>query len=118
VMSTDNNRIEINVVDLGTAMEIIETLAGLKPLTSFSFSLNEEGVSAVNEVLRLVEWGIGKNKPKLKEAALEVLLPLVEPEPGTPLNVNLTEYEVKSMEEVLALIVRALDKHKDGVLTR
>ena len=117
-MSTDNNRIEINVVDLGTAMEIIETLAGLKPLTSFSFSLNEEGVSAVNEVLRLVEWGIGKNKPKLKEAALDVLLPLVEPEPGTPLNVNLTEYEVKSLVEVLALIVRALDKHKDGVLSR
>jgi hypothetical protein len=117
-MSTDNNRIEINVVDLGTAVEIIENLAGLKPLTSFSFSLNEEGVSAVNEVLRLVEWGIGKNKPKLKEAALEVLLPLVEPESGTPLNVNLNEYEVKSMEEVLALIERALDKHKDGVLTR
>ena len=118
MMSTDTDRIEINVVDLGTAVEIMEALADLKPLTSFSFSLNEEGVSAVNEVLRLVEWGIGKNKPKLKKAALEVMLPLIEPEPGTPLNVNLTEYEVKSMVEVVALIVRALDKHKDGVLTR
>ena len=90
----------------------------MKPVSSFSFTLNTDGLSSVSEVLRLVNWGIGKNKPKLKGAALDVLSPLVESEPGVPNNVNLTEYEIKSMEEVLALIDRALSRHKDGVVTR
>jgi len=117
-MAEDKNQIEINIESIQIAQEIIETFTRLKPLSSFSFTLNPDGLAAVNEVLRLIHWGIGKNKPKLKDAALDVLAPLVESEPGMPNNVNLTEFEIKSMEEVLALIERALSKHKDGVVIR
>jgi molecular chaperone DnaK (HSP70) len=117
-MADDQNKIEINVESIQTAQEIIEAFTGLKPLSSFSFTLSMDGQDAVNEVLRLVEWGIGKNKSKLKDAALGVISPLAESVPGLPNNVNLTEFEIKSMEEVLSLIERTLSKHKDGVVTR
>jgi hypothetical protein len=90
----------------------------LKPLSSLSFTLSTDGLEAVNEVQRLIDWGIGKNKSKIKDAALSVISPLAESDPGLPNNVNLTEFDIKSMEEVLALIERSLSKHKDGVLTR
>jgi hypothetical protein len=118
MMVEDKNQIEINIESIQTAQKIIEAFASLKPVSSFSFTLNTDGLSSVIEVIRLVNWGIGKNKPKLKDAALDVLSPLAESEPRMPNNVNLTEYEIKSMEEVLVLIDRALSRHKDGVVTR
>ena len=117
-MAADSDRIEINNKDLQTAQDIVGAITNIKPLTSLSFTLNAEGVTAINETLRLVEWGIGKNKPKLKETALDVLSPLGEADQGMPLNVNLTEYEIKALEEVLALIERSISKHKDGAVTR
>jgi hypothetical protein len=117
-MAVDADRIEIKIEDLQTAQEIIGTFVNLKPLTSFSFTLNGQGLTAVKETLRLIEWGIGKNKPKLREAALDVLSPLVDDDQGVPINLNLTEYEIKAMEEVSVLIERAISKHKDGVVTR
>jgi hypothetical protein len=80
--------------------------------------LSTDGLAAISEVIRLIHWGIGKNKPKLKNTALDVLLPLTESEPGVPNNVNLTEFDIKAMGEVLELIDRTLSKHKDGVVTR
>jgi hypothetical protein len=118
IMVADKNQIEINVESIQTAQEIVEAFAGLKPISSFSFTLNTNGLDAVREVSRLIEWGLGQNKSKLKEAALSVLSPLAESESGVPNNLNLTEFEIKSMEEVLALIEKALSKHKDGIVTR
>lgn len=117
-MAADVDRIEIKKEDLQTAQEIIGAFTNLKPLTSFSFTLNDEGLTALKETLRLIEWGIGKNKLKLKEAALEVLSPLSDDDQGAPININLTEYEIKAMEEVSVLIERAISKHKDGMVTR
>ena len=117
-MAADTDRIEIKIEDLQTAQKIVNTVIAIKPLTSFSFTLKGEGLTALKETLRLIEWGIGKNKLKLKEAAIDVLSPLVDVDQGLPVNVNLTEYEIKAMEEVSALIERSISKYKDGVVTR
>ena len=117
-MAAVKESIELNIDSIEVAQQIVGTLVGIKPLNSLSFTLSEEGVDAVNETVKLVEWGIGKNKTKIKKAALDTLKPLAESEPAKPINVNLTEFEIKTMEEVLELIERALEKHKDGVLTR
>jgi hypothetical protein len=117
-MAADKDRLEINIEDIQTAQEIVGKIASLKPLTSLSFTLSAEGLSAVKETLRLIEWGIGKNKPKLKQAALDVLSPVAGSDPGVPNNINLTEFDIKAIEEVLAVIERALSKYKDGMVTR
>ena len=117
-MAAEKDSIDLKIESIEIAQQVVGTLAGIKPLNSLSFTLSEDGLGAVNETVKLVEWGIGKNKSKIKRAALEILNPLAESEPAKPLNVNFTELEVKSMEEVLELIERALEKHKDGVLTR
>lgn len=116
-MAADSEQIEIMVEDIQTAQEIVENIAKIKPLTSFSFTLSSEGQKAVNITLQLIEWGIGKNKAKLKQAALDVVSPLSGTEPGEPNNINLTEFEIKAMEAILGVIERALSKQKDGVLT-
>jgi len=118
MMAEEKSQIEISAESIQTGQDIVETFVNLKPLSSLSFTLNPEGLEAISDVVRLVNWGIGKNKPKLKDAALDVLSPLAESEPGIPNNVNLTEFEIKAMEEVLALIDRAASKHKDGVVPR
>jgi hypothetical protein len=111
-------QLEINEESLGIGLEIVQCLSEIKPLSSLSFKLNDEGVEAVNEVLALAEWGIGKNAYKLKEAALDVFNGMLEHPDGAPINVNLTEYEIKAMKTVMDLIERSLDKHADGVLTK
>ena len=116
-MTADTDEKEVMVEDIQTAQEIFGAIVKIKPLTSLSFTLSNEGLTAVNETLRLIEWGIGKNKPKIKEAALSVLSPLVDSEPGMPNNVNLTEFELKALGEVLSVLERALSKNKDGVVT-
>jgi hypothetical protein len=116
-MATKKN-IEIDVERIHQSREIVGNLVELKPFTSFSFVLNSDGYAAVEEVISLAEWGIGRNKARIKEAALRVLNRLIAHPAGTPLNVNLTEKEADSLEEVLAQIDRALEHHKEGVLTR
>lgn len=111
-------QLEINEESLGIGLEIVQQLSELKSLSSFSFTLSDEGVDAVNEVLELTEWGIGENAYKLKEAAIGVFSDILEHPDGAPVNVNLTEYEIKAMEKVTDLIERSLDKHNDGVLTK
>ena len=110
--------IEIEVEKIQQSREIIENLAELRPYTSFSFVLNDEGYAAMEQTISLAEWGIGRNKARIKEAALQVLNRLVAHPAGTPLNVNLTEKEAESLDEVLWQIDRALEQHKEGVLTR
>jgi hypothetical protein len=117
-MTDGENTITIDVESVLQGKEIIEHLAGLKPYTSLSFVLNEEGFTAVDEVKRLAEWGIPGNRTKLKQAAMDVLTPLLEFPHDTPLNVNLTEFDVKSMGEVLMVIDRSMERHQDGVLVK
>jgi hypothetical protein len=114
----NKKNIEIDVERIHQSREIIESLVELRPYRSFSFVLNDEGFAAIEETISLAEWGIGRNKSRIKEAALRVLNRLVAHPSGTPLNVNLTKKESESMDEVLWQIDRALEQHKEGLLTR
>lgn len=101
---------------LEISKKVFGTLAELRPEHSFSFSLTPEGADALQDAVKIVEWGIGGNKPKLKATALEIMERMVQIEHGRPINVNLTEYEVKSMEEVFLAIEKAAESHNEGVL--
>ena len=109
--------VTINPERLELAEEIFQTLAELRPEKSLSFTLSAEGAEAVQDALLTTEWGIGGNKPKLKEAALEVLGAINEVPQGQPVNVNLTEYEIKAMGEVVDAVKKAADSHQEGVLS-
>lgn len=98
------------------AKSIVEELSKVRAETSFSFTLTEDGVGAVEETLKLIEWGIGGNKPKIKETALGIFTSFIVEKPGTPLNLHMDEYDLKAVGEVLAVIEKALEQHEDGVL--
>lgn len=111
----DEIKIDPNITEV--AQNIFSELANLKPETSLSFTLTEQGADAISQAIVLAEWGIGGNKSKLKETALENLSEIDQVPAGEPVNVNFTEYEVKAMGEVLSVIEKALDKHEDGILS-
>jgi len=111
-----NDEIKINPELLEKAREIFETISVQRSEHSFSFVLTEEGHQALADTIKVVEWGIGGNKPKLKETALEHLIEIQNVPHGNPVNINMTEYELKSMSEVVEAIDKALDSHEDGVL--
>jgi len=111
-------QLEINEESLSIGLEIVQSLTELKPHTSLSFMLSEEGVSAVNEVLALTEWGIGKNAHKLKKSALAVFNSILEHPNGAPVNINLTRFDIKAMKKVRKLIKKSLNNHKNGILTK
>jgi hypothetical protein len=113
-MTADVLSLDVAIAEKG--VEIFDVLSGLTPEKSLSFVLTDEGVEAIQLAIALTEWGIGGNKPKLKETALECLNQISEVDAGDPVNVNFTEYEVKSMEEVLAVFQKALEQQKDGIL--
>lgn len=113
-MAADQVKIDVQRVEL--AREIVDQLSKLKKESSFSFALSEEGHFAMEETLKLIEWGIGGNKPKIKETAVTIFAPMLEAPTGTPINLHLDEYDLKSIGEVLAVIDRSLAQHKDGVL--
>ncbi len=110
------NMMKINPGILDLAKEIFGTLAEQRPEQSLSFVLSDEGGVAVSDAVKIVEWGIGGNKSKLKATALEVLEEMGQVPAGAPININLTEYELKAMEEVVAAIEKAIDSHQNGIL--
>jgi hypothetical protein len=65
----------------------------------------------------VVDWGMGKNMAKMKDAAL-TNIDLLLTSPGERVNINLTEYECKSIGAVASLVERSLDKEKDGLLRK
>ena len=113
-----SNEITIDPGFVEVAQNIFSEFVALRPEHSFSFSLTDQGVGAISEAKKLADWGIGGNKPKLKETALDCLDVLEEANAGDPVNVNFTEYEIKAMSEVLSVIEKALDEHEDGVLSK
>ena len=106
----------INPELLPKAAEIISILAQQRPEKSLSFVLSAEGADAVSDMIKIVAWGIGGNKPKIKATAFEVLGSINEVPSGAPVNVNLTEHEIKAMQEVLAAVEKAHERHQEGVL--
>ena len=106
---------KLNVEYLTLGLKIVQSITQIKPLSSLSFSLSEEGVDAANEVMALTEWGLGKNAFKLKQSALGVFNYILKHPKGAPININLTESEIKAMKKVMNLIERSLNKRTTGV---
>jgi hypothetical protein len=107
---------KINPELLEISKTIFSALSEQRPEQSFSFTLTQEGVEAIADVGKVVEWGIGGNKSKLKETAQEAIAEFERHSIGEPVNVNFTEYELKAMAEVVAAVEKAIDSHEDGVL--
>ena len=110
------SQLKIDIESVKLAKQIMDQLSQVRPEHSLSFVLNDDGVAAIDESIKIAEWGIGGNKPKLKATALEILNTIGEVSAGEPVNINLTEYEVKSMGEVLEVITKALEVNEDGTL--
>ena len=106
--------IDIEIVEL--AKQIMDQLSQVRPEHSMSFVLNEDGKAAIGESIKIAEWGIGGNKPKLKATALEILNAIDEVSVGEPVNINFTDYEIKSIAEVLEVLNKALEVQEDGNL--
>ncbi len=109
--------IKIDPELLVIAKDIFQQLSEQRADHSFSFTLTDEGFRSIPETIRVVEWGIGGNKSKLKATALEILSGIEEIDQGLPVNVNMSEYDLKSMEEVVLALEKALDSHEDGELS-
>lgn len=100
---------------LNTGLEVIQGIADFQPFSSISFLATENILEAVEEASELVDWGMAKNKHKMKATALDIMEFITEAEPGEPVNLNLDEYELKSIAAAADLIERTLDEKKDGV---
>jgi hypothetical protein len=100
---------------LNTGLEVMQGIAGFQPYSSISFLATEPILDAVKEASELVDWGMAKNKQKMKETALEIMEHISEIEPGEPVNLNLDDYQLKSIAAAADLIERTLDERKDGV---
>jgi hypothetical protein len=110
--------IEVDANNLEYGLEIIQQISEYRPYSSISFPSSIEVITAIDEVRQLAEWGMGKNKHKMKQAVLEILESIAACSPGDPVNLNLTKYEHKSVKALSNLIKRSLEKRKDGVVLK
>lgn len=108
--------IELDGQALNLGLELIQRIARFQPFSSISFMATERVLTAVEESSRLVDWGMAKNKHKMKATAVEIMEQITEADPGDPINLNLDGYELDSMAAAADLIERTLDNRVDGVL--
>lgn len=113
--ATVAKNIQIDGSALTTGLEVVQEISEFQPFSSISFLATEIILDAVEETSKLVNWGMAKNKHKMKAAALEIMEHIAEAEPGEPVNLNLDEYQLESMAAAADLIERALGEKKDGV---
>lgn len=110
--------LEVNVANLAFGFEIFQEISECKPYSSYSFQINEQTFNSFDQIRQLVEWGMGKNMPKMKQASLEILDSILSSSPGEPVNLNFSEYECKAMQAVKEIIGRSLEKQKNGILRK
>lgn len=108
--------LEVNAEDLEYGLEIVREISRFQPYSSISFELSDRIISAIEQTIQLTDWGMAKNKHKMKETAAEILDTIVDGSPGEPVNLNLTKYERKSIRAVVKLVKRVLENKKDGVV--
>ena len=102
-----------------TGFEIFDQIAAFQPFSSISFLKTDRIQESIRETQRLVDWGMAKNKPKMKEAALMVIDQMMSVARGDHINMNLDDYQLKSLAEVSSLLERALENKITGLeLTR
>jgi hypothetical protein len=107
--------IQVDGDRLTLGLAIMQGIAEFQPYSSISFPSSEKVLTAVDEVSELVNWGMAKNKQKMKETTLEILDHISEVDPGEPVNLNLDDYELKSIAAAADLIERTLDEKKEGI---
>ena len=107
--------LQVDGIVLNTGLEVMQGIAEFQPYSSISFLATENILEAVGEASELVDWGMAKNKHKMKATVLDIMEFISEAEPGEPVNLNLDEYELKSVAAAADLIERTLDEKKDGV---
>ena len=108
-------QLQVDEALIKTGLGVINELADFQPYSSISFMMTDQIFSALQEGRRLADWGMAKNKPKMKEAALDIIDEVLLVSPGNPVNLNLDEYQLKSLGEVVSLFSAALENKKDGL---
>jgi hypothetical protein len=107
--------LQVDETLIKTSRRIFNKLSDFQPYSSISFIMTDQILSAVQEGRRLTDWGMAKNKTKLKDAALEIIDEMSLVSPGDPVNLNLDDYQLKSMAEVSSIHAAALENKKDGL---
>ncbi len=108
--------LEVNKNNLEYGSIIIQEISEFRPFSSISFHSSEKILSGIKEVKKLANWGMAKNRHKMKQAVIDILDMIICCSPEEPVNLNLSKYELKSLKALSNLIKRSLEKRKDGVV--
>jgi hypothetical protein len=111
-----SKQIKVSKKDLKIGSILLKELAAFRPYSSISFQSSEEIISAAQEVKRLAQWGMAKNKHKMKESVINTMDLILCCEPEDPVNLNLSKYELKSVKALSKLVKRTLNQQKDGAV--
>jgi hypothetical protein len=109
------NNLQVDETLIQTGLSIFNQMSNFQPYSSISFIMTDQIHSAIQEASRLTDWGMAKNKTKMKATALEIMDQMLTVSPGDPVNLNLDEYQLKSLAEVGSLHDAALENKKDGL---
>ena len=101
---------------LNVGFMLLKEISTFRPYSSISFQTTEEIISAAQELKRLAQWGMAKNKHKMKESVINTIDSILCCEPEEPVNLNLSKYELKSVKALSKLVKRTLDQQKDGAV--
>lgn len=110
--------IVVETSNLEVGFEIVREISEFRPFSSISFHSSEKILSGIKEVKKLANWGMAKNRHKMKQAVIDILDMITCCSPEEPVNLNLSKYELKSLKALSNLIKRSLEKRKDGVVLK
>lgn len=107
--------LQVDGSKLKAGQMIIQEILQFQPFSSISFFIKENNLQALQETRLLLDWGMAKNKSKMKAASLEIIDLILSTSPGNPVNLNLDEYELKSLAEAGSLLQRAFEQKIEGL---
>jgi hypothetical protein len=94
--------------------KIILEISSFRPYSSISFPDTEEIQLSLQEISRVVDRNMAKNKHKMETTVIHILEDVAENNPGDPVGLNLTKSEQKSFQAAAKLIKRILKGEKSG----
>jgi hypothetical protein len=111
-----SKKIQVSQKNLNLGYMLLKEISTFRPYSSISFQSSDEIINAVQDIRRLADWGMAKNKHKMKESVINTLDSILYCEPEEPVNLNLSKYELKSLKALSKLVKRTLDQQKDDVV--
>jgi hypothetical protein len=111
-----SKKIQVSKKQLNLGFMLLKEISTFRPFSSISFQCSGEIISAVEEVKNLADWGMPKNKHKMKASAINILDSILCCEPEEHVNLNLSKYELDSLIVLTQLVKRTLDQQKDGAV--